>query len=480
MITSPGALVLAAALGVALGTLFPTLWFLALLGLGLLFFVLRSRTSSALRASLYGFIVGIASGGAGVWWMWDMLPIHDPVGIAPLTQIIVAGSVWGMTALLAGIATALAALLLYLFRGNAFFALLAGVVWVLQEETRMWLYAVFSYSPESLFGPHFSQTAAGYALAENGYLLQLAHFGGIAALNFSIAALAASAVLLIHGASGRIRSLPARVALVLTLSILAAPLAAPHDAQTFPPLRVAIISLASAPDAPRMVELLRHAASSTPDLVIIPESDTLESFLPEERTRKNVLHTLFSNTEGLVVSAGYETAGGKTHSVLAYTDSLGRRIESYRKMFLMPQGEYYPLAALPLFSLSGDPKMSEYVKDAGHRLVRGNGLIAVPFRGSILGGLICSELISPYLYKELARGQGANILINLANPSWFHGSRSYFDKTVQIAKVQAVENNAPMLVANNGSPSFAIDAYGSLLAKAAWGKDEILFVALEN
>lgn len=465
-----------AAFAIGFGTLFPAAWLLAPLGLATFFYVIFYEASRTRSVLVSGFLVGFAAGGAGVWWMWDMLPINAPAGIAPLTQFIVAGSVWGMTALLAGLTTMLTALLLYIVRRNTFIAPLAGIVWVLQEEARMWAYAFFSYSPESLFGPHFSQTAIGYTLAENGYLLQLAHFGGIGALNFTAAALAASTATLLFAVIHHSVRTPTRIALGLSLAIALAPLAVNSITHPLPPMRIALISLAGVPDAPRMVKRLHEAASSSPDMVIIPESDTFEYFFPDSQERKNILSALFPEKEGLVVSAGYENTGTGLQSTLSYTDSEGRRVSSYQKMFLMPQGEYYPLAALPLFSVAGDPKMSEYVKDAGHRLTRGNGLVTVPFGGAIIGGLICSELLSPHLYKELAVRYGANMLVNLANPSWFHGSRSYFDKTVEIAKVQAVENSAPILVANNGSPSFALDENGILLKSGTWGEDEILVV----
>lgn len=467
--------ILAASLAAGLGILFPPLWVLAPLGLALFFYELFFTTTTKRRAAVQGLLFGFATGAAGVWWMWDMLPIILPAGMSPATQIIVAGSVWAVTALIAGTTTALAALLIYVLRTNRLVPIIVGIVWLLQEEARMWGYALFSYSPQSLFGPHFSQTALAYTLAENQYLLGLARFGGIAGMSIVVALLAAALAMGTRAALVRQFSRVTGIALALAVLALALP-ALPRTERVITPLRVSVLSFAAERDAPTLYTLLKDVASSTPDMVLIPESSTFEVFFPDPTERKNVMGLLFGKRDGLVVSAGYEHEGTTTQSVLSYTDSFGKRVASYEKMFLMPQGEYYPTISLPLFSLSGDPNIRTYTKDAGERLSRGDGFVVQPFKGNVIGGLICSELLSPSMYEKLVGTFGANILVNLANPSWFHESRSYFDKTIEIAKVHAVENGAPVFVANTGTPSFVIDAHGRLIGETPWGVDGILSV----
>jgi apolipoprotein N-acyltransferase len=105
-------------------------------------------------------------------------------------------------------------------------------------------------------------------------------------------------------------------------------------------------------------------------------------------------------------------------------------------------------------------------------------LIAVPFKDSVVGGLVCSDFLSPVLNRELAHLHGATVLVNSANPAWFHDSRILYTKTIQVSKVHAVQNRAYYLQASNGSPSFAIDPTGKIIAETAWKETTVLPVDL--
>jgi apolipoprotein N-acyltransferase len=101
---------------------------------------------------------------------------------------------------------------------------------------------------------------------------------------------------------------------------------------------------------------------------------------------------------------------------------------------------------------------------------------AVRFRGVRFGGLMCSDMLSPFLYRHLAREERADVLVNLSNQFWFHGSRHLHHKSLQMARVHAVRNRLPLLVANNMASSYAFDANGRLLAESAWGESGVMVV----
>ena len=100
------------------------------------------------------------------------------------------------------------------------------------------------------------------------------------------------------------------------------------------------------------------------------------------------------------------------------------------------------------------------------------------FQGVKIGGLLCSDLFSPYLYRSLVREQGAEVLVNLANHFWFHSSRTLFWKMVQMARVHAVWNRRTLIISNNMSPSLVIGPMGETVAESPWGGRGVMYLTL--
>jgi len=468
------------ALAAGIGVCISSLWWLALLGLSLFFYDIWYRAGSMWGSAIRGFVLGCALGGAGVWWMWSMvpLPLSDEVSIS--TQYALAGLVWGVTAILSGVSTALAAVLLYLLRNNTFIVAIAGLIWVLQEEIRMWFFAFYSWAPESLLGPHFSQTAIGYTLAENAHLLQLAQLGGVHFLNFATAGFASLLALLFAWLFSRPyfgavpnRMMQVGIAGLVSSALLITPLFLRATAPLKEPLSVAVIGNSDA----KPEVLLKEIAESNHavDMIVFPEGDRF--FLPDD-----TLSTVFPDREVLIVGSKHtpNENGKGLQAELFYQHSQNGTLGTYRKIFLMPQGEYYPAMAEPLYALANDRFASTAAPNTGNRLVRGNELTAVPFKGTVVGGLICSDIISPHLYPRLAKNHGASVLLNVSNPDWFHGSHAFYDKMLQIARVHAVHTRSYFISASVGNPSFVLDPRGKIVAQSAWGTEDMLFATLDS
>ncbi len=103
---------------------------------------------------------------------------------------------------------------------------------------------------------------------------------------------------------------------------------------------------------------------------------------------------------------------------------------------------------------------------------------AVSLKGVKIGGLLCSDLLSPSLYPSLVREGSAEVLVNLANQFWFHNSRILYWKTLQLARVHAVQSRTPFVLANNAAPSFVLDRQGNVLVESRWGETSVLYASL--
>lgn len=461
------------ALLAGIGIYVSALWWLALLGLSLFFYDLWSKTRSPVGAAFRGAVIGFALGGAGVWWMWHMLPLPTFTDVSGATQMMIVALVWGVTALLSALTTALAAAAIYFLRGNVFIAVLTSIVWMLQEELRMWAFALYSWSPESLFGPHFSQTAIGYVLTEDALLRELASFGGISMLNFSAALIAAVMALVVRSVIEKTVTVHLVIGIGCLVVLLAVALFGRiASAAPIPTLHVAVISAIASTTPEGARGLFATAVHGQPiDLVVLPEGDRFV-FSDEE------VRTAFPNREVLLISSRHGQEEGAYYSELLYQNSRQGLVDIYRKIFLMPQGEYLPSIARTLFSLTANPAVDEKVKTTGNRFVRGDILTFVPFKGAVIGGLICSDIISPHLYTRLAKEHGAHILVNVANPDWFHGSRGFHNKMLQIARMHAVHTRSYFIAASVGSPSFVLTPHGEMVVQSNWDEEGVVYATL--
>ena len=134
----------------------------------------------------------------------------------------------------------------------------------------------------------------------------------------------------------------------------------------------------------------------------------------------------------------------------------------YRKIHLVPFGEYVPLRkALPFMKwLTQIPDSFERGQE--HTLFRVND---IPF-----GAIICFEDALPDLYRRFVQ-RGAEFMVNLTNDAWFKTSPAA-EMHLANATFRAVENHRPLVRVTNNGMTCIVDEFGimrSLLAPFAEG-----------
>jgi apolipoprotein N-acyltransferase len=466
----------------ALGLIFPAAWALTIVGLSLFFRVLWAPDLPLRTTLLYGWVFGSITGGAGVIWLLSIYPIARLGVTAPFLQIVLVGGTWLLTALVLGGAVALAAPLIRLAKHAWAPALAVALLWPLIELARMWAYALFTWGPHSFFGPHFSPAALGYVLTEQPYLLQFAHPAGLFALNGIIALIAGTGALISLQQDRRLQL--AHVAILL--AVLSLPLIdryrAPEPNGT---VRVALLSANDAAEEREQVAtstrlLLEQAAHTASDIVVFPEGYGLAGAYPNVAEGRATLAHLFDR-ETLLIDWSYQRSAEAVRTrqpgedLIEYYSTTRGLLASYTKIYLMPVGEYEPLAFHVLYSLFDSPGFHRYLSYLDNAITKGDHVVTVPYHGTTLGALLCSDLLSPSLYRELGAAH-ADILINLGNQNWFHHAPILYGKTLQIAKTVAVQNRRPFLMANNSAPSFAVSAMGTLISQSSWNTPMVLVV----
>jgi apolipoprotein N-acyltransferase len=445
------------------------------------------------RCAGAGLFFGVVTGGAGVAWFWQVFPLDFLQIDSRFVQLAAVAMTWVYVSFALGLPIALFAALLRGFRESPFFPLACAILWPLAELGRMWSFALFTWAPQSLFGPHFSPASLGYALAESRLLVQLADPWGLDALNFVaglMAGLLAVVPDFIRQPSFR-RAFVAQSSVLLALLALAGFSGRHHTPHASTNLHAAVIceNLKEVRNLEKhctSVDLLARAAAVHPpvDVVVMPEEISLTSMFWSKQEAEQFLRAHFKTRDVLIMHTRNELYPADEKNLfpeakkLVYEGTTSGEIGRYKKQMLMPLGEYAPIAAKPCFSLLGDADLRLYLNDVSSLPADRSQAGTVEFRGWRLGGLLCSDLLSPILYRDLAGSGRADVLINLSNPFWFHGSHLLHWKTMQIAKVHAVQNRLPLILANNLAPSFVVAPSGRIVAQSQWNWRGILCVDL--
>jgi apolipoprotein N-acyltransferase len=143
----------------------------------------------------------------------------------------------------------------------------------------------------------------------------------------------------------------------------------------------------------------------------------------------------------------------------------------YHKMHLVPFGEYFPL----IETLPWLRALTPYRDEKLQSLAFGREPLALPLGPYRLAVSICFEDTIPQVIRRSFTGLGAgaqpDVLLNLSNDGWFHGSAE-LDMHLASGVFRAIENRVPLARAVNTGLSALVDGNGEIresLAKESKG-----------
>jgi len=208
----------------------------------------------------------------------------------------------------------------------------------------------------------------------------------------------------------------------------------------------------------RHLQLTEQAAAQGARLVVWPESAVpflfdedpgVAALLKETAVRRRV-YLLFGNDDRERSADGR----GRIYVGAKLLDPSGALVARYRKMQLVPFGEYVPLQ--PLFTLGGRfaAKLVQEVSDFSPGSEATTGVVD----GHRVGGYICYEAIFPDVVRRFAAG-GAELLVNITNDAWY-GTTSAPHQHLAMAAFRAIENRRYMVRAANTGITAIVDPWG--------------------
>lgn len=149
-----------------------------------------------------------------------------------------------------------------------------------------------------------------------------------------------------------------------------------------------------------------------------------------------------------------ELSGEKIYNT-AYLISPEGKLYRYRKLHLVPFGEYNPAR----FLLGFIPRIAREIGDFSP----GEKIELLPFKNFWFAAPICYEAIFPDLIRKMVL-KGATFIVNPTNDSWY-GRTSAPHQHLHQARFRAVETRRYLLRAGSTGISALIDPYGRIHSK---------------
>jgi apolipoprotein N-acyltransferase len=213
----------------------------------------------------------------------------------------------------------------------------------------------------------------------------------------------------------------------------------------------------------RHVELTQRAAAGGAKLVVWPES-AVPFLFDEDAELAGLLQRLVQTTRTFLYFGNDDRERRGDGRGLIYVGAkllspAGEVLARYRKIQLVPFGEYVPLQAL--FTVGGRfaAKLVQEVSD----FTPGTEAVTGRVDGHGIGGYICYEAIFPGLVRRFP-AEGAELLVNVTNDAWY-GTTSAPYQHLAMASVRAVENRRYMVRAANTGITAVVDPWGRVLER---------------
>jgi len=350
---------------------------------------------------------------------------------------------------------------------NLLIALVAACAWVAQEWVRGWLIGGFGWN------------GLGVALHQNLVLIQVADLTGLPGLSLLVAFANVIALVTIRrfvAEVGRVRIRPHWDFFVLMAAVAGAgayglhALRHPVDPASGGdaiPLRIAAVQ----PDIPesdksdparaqqifdRYDALTRTALAWQPQLLLWPEAATLTDLFDADTFA--YLGDLVADTDSAFLLGSFlSPPGDGDYNIAACLTHHGRKVQVYRKMHLVPFGEYIPLRnSFPLFAkIAGELVPGDLRAGTQYTLFQ---IDSPPLR---IAPLICFEDTDGDHTRRFVAG-GAQLLVNITNDAWF-GRSPGCEQHLANALFRAIENRRPLVRDTNTGVTCIVDAEGRVL-----------------
>ena len=402
------------------------------------------------RAFLLGLTTGIIYFTGTLYWITGVMAMYG--GLQTWVAVLINAGLIAYLALFPALFALITRRIVMAYGRSVLMA--APVVWVATELGRAYITS-------------FPWELLGYSQVTVLPIAQLASLFGVYGVSMLLAAV--SAALAFAATARRWAPLVAVLAVVLAVAVWGSRrVAASEWTRAGEPIRIGMIQgnvdQGQKWDVTRAsaifqdyVNLTQQAIREGSQLVLWPESST--PFLFEENLpAANVVRTLAEQARVPIVFGSDQIERGRpdryfNSAFLVRADGTTGGV--YRKMHLVPFGEYVPFQRLLFFAAPLTEQAGTFSPGLNPELL--------PVDGHRLSVAICYEVVYPDLVRQFVAG-GSELLTTITNDAWF-GRTSAPMQHFQQAAMRAIENGRYLVRSANTGISGIVDPYGRVLAQ---------------
>ena len=416
--------------------------------------------ASLLRAVALGFVCGVVYFTGTLYWITRVMAVYGD--LQPFVAVLVNGLLIGYLSFFPALFAVATRRLVLSYGARAVLA--APLVWVATELGRTYLLTGFPW------------VLLGYSQVSVLPVAQLASLFGVYGLSALVAAVSAAVAFSVtpgkgprRARVGRYAPLAGVLALVIAVAAWGSVRVARGTLTAGPPVRVALVQGNVRQDqkwdpgrAPGIFEsylrMTRQAIAQGADLVVWPESSTPYPFELEHAAAESIrriardarVPILFGSDQ---IERGVPTRYYNSAYLVRADGSTGA---VYRKMHLVPFGEYVPLKRLLFFA--------EPLVEAVSDFSAGDAAVLMPVDGHSISTAICYEIVYPDLVRRFVAG-GSELLTTITNDAWFGDTSAPHQHFAQAA-MRAIENGRYLVRAANTGISGVVDPYGRVIVQS--------------
>jgi apolipoprotein N-acyltransferase len=417
------------------------------------------------RALLLGLLTGAVYFSGTLYWLVATMTMFG--GLPTAGAVFAAGMLVAYLSIFPGVFAGILSRLYASFGAPAL--LLAPSIWVTTELGRQYVWDGFPWA------------LLGYSQVTVLPIAQVASVVGVYGLSALIALVATSvAYVLVERNTGAWRTLAATAVLLAAVTVWGeARLRSSTLLGRGTPVRVAALQGNVAqeqkwdpanrgPITERYLNMTRDAIARGATLIMWPESATPLPFEQDivggsaiRRLAVESKVTLLvgsDQVEPIKAATTNSKADARYYNAAFLVKPDGTVGAIYRKMHLVPFGEYVPLQSVLFFAGPIIGAVAEF-----SAFTPGTMPVLLPVGGHVASTAICYEVIYPNLIRRFVR-DGSELLTTITNDAWYGTSSAAYQHWDQ-ASMRAIEEGRYLARAANTGISGFVDPYGRVLSK---------------
>jgi apolipoprotein N-acyltransferase len=208
------------------------------------------------------------------------------------------------------------------------------------------------------------------------------------------------------------------------------------------------------------IAMTRDAVKRGAEFVIWPESSTPFMFEEDDIGEESLRGLAREVRVPILFGSDQVDRSGETlrlYNAAFLVTPTGETAAVYRKMHLVPFGEYIPGKQLLYFVSPLVERMAEFAPGAA--------MVVLPVGEHRINTAICYEVVDPSLIRE-AVANGSQLLTTITNDAWYGQSSAPYQHFA-LASMRAIEEGRYLARAANTGISGVVDPYGRVVQRSA-------------